>query len=148
MNCLDFRRLVLATPRIVDAEALAHARECVACREFHERQHELDARLFTALQVPPPDGLADRILVARGLHPRRRRAVWAIAASLVVAVALGVVVRFHLAIDPLGGEAIAHVAEEPQSFTSVNAVGNDYLPAALAEQGLKAVVALAPRRAR
>ena len=142
MNCLDFRRGVFANPRALDEAALAHANECVTCREFLERQREMDADLYTALQVPVPDGLADRILVARGLRPPVRRWPWAIAASLLLTVAAAFAFRAYFAADPLGQEAIQHVALEPQSFTTVDTVGNDFLPAVLAEQGLKAVGAL------
>ena len=142
MNCLDFRRGVFANPRTLDEAALAHANQCATCREFLARQRELEADLYTALQVPAPDGLADRILVARGLRPAQRRWPWAIAASVVLAIAVGFAFRAYFAADALGQEAIQHVALEPQSFTTVDTVGNDFLPAVLAEQGLKAVAAL------
>lgn len=142
MNCLEFRRTVLVDPRHLDESARAHAAECLACREVLERQRESDDRLFAALQVPPPDGLADRILVARGLRPGRRRWVWAMAAGLMLALGLGITARVYFQGDPLGAEAIDHVAHEPQSFTTVHAVDNGYLPAVLAEQGLKPVGAL------
>ena len=83
MNCLDFRRVILVNPRQPDEAARAHALECAGCRDFLESQREMDAELFAALQVPPPDGLADRILVARGLRPARRNRSWAIAATAV-----------------------------------------------------------------
>jgi len=142
MNCLDFRRGVFANPRSLDEAALAHTKECATCREFLDRQRELDSDLYDALQVPAPDGLADRILVARGVRPAPRRWPWAIAASVVLAVAVGFAFRTYLDVDPLGQEAIQHVALEPQSFTEIDTVGNDFLPAILAKQGLKAAVAL------
>ena len=142
MNCIDFRRLVLVDPRHLDEAARAHAAECVACRDVLERQRESDDRLFGALQVPPPDGLADRILVAQGLRPGRTRHAWAIAATLVLAVGVGLASRVYFQQDPLGLEAIEHVAHEPQAFTTVAAVDSSYLASALAGQGLKAVVAL------
>jgi hypothetical protein len=142
MNCLEFRRLVLVDPRRLDDEARAHALECAACRETLERQREADDRLFAAMQVPVPDGLADRILVARGHRPARRQWAWGIAATIFLASGLGLLGRRYFAHDPLADEAIEHVAHEPQSFTTIHAVGNDFLPAALAEQGLKAAVAL------
>ena len=142
MNCLDFRRLVLVNPRQVDEEARAHAAECAACRDVLERQREADDVLFAGLQVPVPDGLADRILVARGQRPGARRWAWAMAATLVLAAGVALVGREFLLKDPLGGEAISHVAHEPQSFTSIDTVDNAFLPAVLAEQGFKAVAAL------
>jgi hypothetical protein len=141
MNCLDFRRVILVNPRQPDAAAQAHALECVGCREFLERQREMDAELFGALQVAPPDGLADRILVARGLRPGSSRRWYAIAATLVLAAAVGLTVRPLLG-DAIGREAIAHVAHEPESFTVAQAIGSDMLPAMLAQQGMKAVQTL------
>jgi hypothetical protein len=138
MNCLEFRRLLLIDPRGLDESARAHAAECAACRETLERQVEADDQLFAALQVPVPDGLADRMLVTRRARPQWR--AWAIAASLLLAVGVAFFGRGYFAKDPLGVEAIAHVAHEPQAFSLVHAVGSDFLPAALAEQGLKAVV--------
>jgi len=142
MNCLDFRRLVLVDPRGLSEDARAHALECVACRETLEKQREADDRLFDAMQVPVPDGLADRILVGRDHRPARRRFAWAIAATLFLTAGVGLIGRRYFAPDPLGAEAIDHVAHEPQAFTIVHAVGNDYLPSILAESGLKAALAL------
>ena len=142
MNCLEFRRMVLVDPRHVDEAARAHATVCAACREVLEKQREADDRLFAGLQVPVPDGLADRILVARGRRKRPPRWAWAMAATLVLAAGVAFLGREFIAKDPLGGEAIRHVAEEQQSFSTIHAVDNGFLPAVLAEQGFRAVVAL------
>ena len=140
MNCIDFRRLVLANPRQPGEAERAHAAECAACGQYLERQRELDADLFGALQVPPPDGLADRILVARGL--RTRRWVMPMAAALVMAVGVAIAWPRLSPGDPLGREAIAHVGLEPQSFTTSHAVPGDFLTAVMAEQGVSAVRAI------
>ena len=137
MNCIDFRRLVLANPRQPGEAERAHAEGCAACRQYLERQREFDAELFGALQVPPPDGLADRILVARGL--RTRRWLMPMAAALVMAVGVAVVWPRLAPADPLGRETIAHVAAEPQSFTTSHAVPGNFLTAVMAEQGVSAV---------
>jgi hypothetical protein len=142
MNCLDFRRAILVNPRQPDEGARLHALECATCREFLERQREMDAELFAALQVPPPDGLADRILVARGLRPARRGRLWAIAATVLLASGIAFLGRGLWDSDPVGREAIAHVAAEPQSFTTTQAVGNEVLALLLADQGMKALRAL------
>jgi hypothetical protein len=140
MNCIDFRRLVLINPRQPGEAERAHADECAACRQYLEKQREFDAELFGALQVPPPDGLADRILVTRGLRTRP----WLVpmAAALVMAVGVAIVWPRLSTGDPLGGEAIAHVGAEPQSFTTSHAVPNDFLTAVMAEQGVSAVKAI------
>lgn len=106
-------------------------------RRLLDRQREFDAALHAALQVPAPDGLADRILVARGLAPARRRWIWPVAAGLVLAAgAAALWPRLAAREDPLAREAIAHVAHEPQSFTTAHAVPGDFLPAMLSNQGV------------
>jgi hypothetical protein len=143
MNCLDFRRAILANPRQLDEAARAHSLECAGCRDFLDRQRDLDAELFAAMQVPPPDGLADRILVARGLRPARRPMAWAVAATIVLAMGIAWVGGSRIiGGDALGREAIAHVIHEPQALTIAHAVASDMLPALLADQGLKAVASL------
>jgi hypothetical protein len=144
MNCLEFRRLALVDPRRTSEEARSHALECAACREVLEKQREADDQLFSALQVPVPDGLADRILVSRDHRPARRRFAWAMAATVLLTAGLGLLARRYFAADPLGMEAIQHVAGEPQSFTDIQAVGADFLPAVLAEQGIRTIAAIGP----
>lgn len=133
MNCLEFRRHILADPRRPGAAERAHAAECAACADFLDKQRDFDAKLFDAMQVAPPDGLADRILVARGL--RKRRWAWPIAASIVLAATL-VALWPRLGADELGREAIAHVAHEPQAFTASYAVPDDALATMLSAQGM------------
>ena len=53
MNCLDFRRAIFTNPRQLDEGARAHSLGCAACHDFLEKQREVDAELFAALQVPP-----------------------------------------------------------------------------------------------
>ena len=137
MICLDFRRDALAQPLRLGEEALAHARECQACRAFLERQRQLDAELFDVLSVPAPDGLADRILLAKGGKPANRWWFVAMAATLVFAVGLVTFGAPFIAGNSLAREAIAHVRDEPQSFTSVSSQAPDLLPSELAAQGLR-----------
>jgi hypothetical protein len=139
MNCLDFRRAIFVNPRQLDEAARAHALECHACRDFFETQREMDAELFAALHVPPPDGLAERILVGRGLRPGRRRYAWAVAATLVLAAGVAFVGQTWFDGDPMGREAIAHVVREPQSYTTTQAVPSEMLAMLLADQGMKAI---------
>ncbi len=86
MNCLEFRRSVLADPRRVDARARAHAEQCAGCMEFLGHGLQSEARLGAALRIAVPEGLRARLL-DRTAAARRPR--WlALAASLVAAVAV------------------------------------------------------------
>ena len=109
-------------------------------RRMLEKQREFDAALHAALQVPPPDGLADRILVARGMQ--RRRWVMPMAAALVMALGVAMLWPRQAPADPLGREAIAHLDHEPEAFTTAHAVASDFLPAMLSNQGVKLVGAV------
>jgi len=142
MNCLEFRRGVLARPQQLADANRAHAEGCEACRQFLERQQELDARLFEALRVPVPDGLPERILVAQGMRGGGRRLQWALAASVVLAVGAGFLFWPYLSGNRLGHEAIAHVVHEPQSFRLTTRHAPEYLASRLAAQGVRLAAAL------
>jgi hypothetical protein len=135
MNCIDFRREALAQPLRLAPAAGEHAAGCDACGPFLERLREQEAELYQALCVPVPDGLADRILVSQGLRGRRRPWLWAIAATFVLTFLVGLLARPLLTGRELAGEALAHVAHEPQSFGLVSRHAPDLLPKALAAQG-------------
>lgn len=142
MNCLDFRRDALAQPLKPGEEARAHASECASCREFLARQRELDEELSQALQVPVPDGLADRVLVAQGIRSGARLWPWAAAAGVVITLALGILAPPYLAGDALAREAIVHLREEPQSLHLATPHDPGLLPQALASQGMRLAVSL------
>lgn len=137
MNCIDFRREALAQPLRLAAAAGEHAAGCDSCGPFLERLREMDAELYHVMCVPVPDGLADRILVAQGLRGRKRSWLWALAATVVLAFLVAMLARPLLSGRELAGEALAHVAEEPQSLRLVTAHPADLLPKELAAQGLK-----------
>lgn len=92
MNCLEFRRTVLADPRRLEVEAASHAEHCPGCKEFLVQSLEAEGRLAGALRVAVPDGLHARLL-DRTAAARRPR--WlALAASLAAAVALALVLAW------------------------------------------------------
>jgi hypothetical protein len=122
MNCLEFHRLKLADPRRLPPEAALHAAQCAACGEFALRIDETELELARIMATPVPEGLADRVLLR--VHAGRPAwKAWALAASVVLAIAIGLTALLYPA--PAGEhyarEAIAHVVAEPESFTKVNA---------------------------
>ena len=122
MNCLEFHRAKLADPRRLPLEAQAHAAQCAACAAFASSVDEAERDLERTLATPVPDGLADRILLrVHGARPAWR--AWALAASVVLAIAIGLATLLYPtpAGEHYAREAIAHVVAEPESFTKVNA---------------------------
>ena len=121
MNCLEFHRLKLADPHRLPPEAQAHAAQCAACAAFVISVDQAERDLERTLATPVPEGLADRVLLrVHGARPAWR--AWAIAASVVLAITLGVTALLYqpASADHYALRAIEHVAMEPESFTTVH----------------------------
>lgn len=144
MNCLDFHRHKLADPRHLTAAAQSHARDCRDCLAFAQSVDLADARIERALNIAVPEGLAERVLLRHSRATRPAWRAWALAASVVLAVALGFSQFRGIPPDELKSAspnpsaqgvppnestrassleyarlAIEHVAEEPDSFTKL-----------------------------
>ena len=127
MDCAEFQRRLGVDPNALDADLRAHAATCADCTRALARAQAFERRLASALDVPVPAGLAERLLAAaqaeagasrpatadvlplRATRPRRRQGAWlALAAAAVLVVALGLSHR-RTGADALPVLAIAHV---------------------------------------
>lgn len=118
MNCLEFRREKLADPRRLQPEALAHLNGCAACRGFAAEVDENEARLAAVLDVPVPEGIAERIILRRKTQTRFSPRLGMLAASLVLTFAFGLHQWKDAGSQEYARLAIEHVMHEPESFTS------------------------------
>jgi hypothetical protein len=118
MNCLEFRREKLADPRRLSAEAQAHLNDCAACRGFAAEVDENEARLAEVLDVPVPEGLAERIVLRRKTQTRFSPRLGMLAASLVLTFAFGLHEWKDAGSQDFARLAIEHVMHEPESFTT------------------------------
>lgn len=123
MNCLEFRRVALADPHHPGHEALEHETSCPSCAHFYQELRMQEEALYEAMNVPVPDGLADRILLRqrRGWRERflPRFAAPALAASLVLAASLALVWQFKpdgLTPEMLAAGIVTHVEEEQKAL--------------------------------
>lgn len=113
MNCLEFRREILAEPERLGEEAREHSRACPACAQFRERTLEAEAGIREALAVPVPPGLADRAIAATsGRGSDWSRKLYALAASLVFATVVGVGGFWLGRDDPFARAGIDFVVDE------------------------------------
>lgn len=119
MNCLEFRRDKLADPRRLPPEALAHLNDCAACRGFAAEVDENEARIAAALDVPVPEGLAERIILRRKTATRFSPRLGMLAASVVLTFAFGILQWKDAGSQDFARLAIEHVMHEPESFTTV-----------------------------
>lgn len=120
MNCLEFRRFELADPRALPTDAQRHRLACAACGKFAAAIDQQELALAQVLNVPAPEGLTERILLTRKTGRRFAPRLLALAASLTLAVGIGLF-YWRGATAPrmdYARFAIEHVMHEPESFTT------------------------------
>lgn len=118
INCITVRRLLLTHPTDLDADVLQHLANCQACKKTALEANAFDNVLLTTLNVPVPTGLADRILLTKGIHEKlqthkTRHRYQTIAASIVLAVGILATFFFPAPDTRIGDIALAHVNDEP-----------------------------------
>lgn len=116
MNCLDFRRRLLADPGAIAPELVAHRDSCAACTGFASEQNQHERHLAAALRIAVPEGMQARLLLRQNLaEAQARRRHLAMAASILITAgtvgALAWVSQLSPAIDRA---VLAHVREEPE----------------------------------
>lgn len=88
MNCLDYRRALLSGASETE-DLRAHRIGCASCTETHKEHLAFEGELRRAMEVPLPEGIADR-LVQPALHPARMDRRRFLAAAAVAAGAIGI----------------------------------------------------------
>ena len=155
MNCLVFRKQIVAAPRGITAEMSAHRISCPQCAAFAAHVEQLEVTLTEAAAVSPPEGLANRILLRRSLvdgqpviAPSRRRFL-ALAASVAAATTgLGAWLQWRRATEPLNDEIarelVAHLlaAHPPGLGATAHLVRETEVTELLARAGFAARTSL------
>ncbi len=137
MNCLQFRRNKLATPRQMPNDAASHALECPSCAEFARDMDRFESQLEVAVNIPVDPTMAQRIVLDRKLKSGRSTRLYAIAASVLLVSALGLGIGYkQFAPDTrLVHASVDHVFHEPYAFDSKQVVSKEDLKLALASSG-------------
>ena len=73
MEYLEFRRLLASDPNNPDPEFQRLKRDDERCAAAAARAAEFDEKLLRALQLPAPEGLADRIILGQTTPALSRR---------------------------------------------------------------------------
>lgn len=118
MNCLDYRRNLETEPARMTPEMQAHVRTCPACTGWSEQLQTFEARLQRALAVDVP-AAQELDLPLISAPPARR---FALAAGILGAIGIGALAWFSFPRETLAAELVAHVEEEPQSWSTVTPV--------------------------
>ena len=127
MNCLDYRRQLLAGEGETDAMRV-HRLQCAGCAAEWVEHTEFEGALRDALQVPVPEGFADRM--AHAQVARRRKFLAAAATALVAAGAGGY--AWLARQDPLAMACIDFVMKEEAKSIMMGAMPRAEAEVALA----------------
>jgi len=153
MNCMNTRRTLLGNPAGEHPELIEHLNSCPGCRTFAKKLTKEEALLRTAMNVPVPDQLQERILLQTALRRRPdsivtrlrqlltsltfpTRAGLAVAFSSLMAVGIW---HYQPIRDPhlnWSKVVLAHVIGEPEAVASNRSLPRASLVEALGRYGL------------
>ncbi len=143
MNCIEFRRILLTDPGVVDAEFARHRRDCHDCTDAVERSAYFERRLREAVDIDVPENLASRILLKQSFEAHTERPWWrtrrayALAASMLLMVGLATLaLTSHLEQRHLSEEFVALVKGAPYALAASKPVSSDDISAAMRPAGL------------
>lgn len=143
LTCLEARRELQTDPERPSGALRAHLESCPACARAAENSREFESWLHRAFNVPVPDGLAEKLLLAQTTRSRFRfpRIGLAMAAGVMLAVAVGVAWQFGARPVSDAGAVeryvVDHIEHEPQAMAADQPVSLDALQSLLGDYGLK-----------
>jgi hypothetical protein len=118
VNCSDVHLTLGAEPSATSPELEAHLRECAACAQFRAEMQRLDEKIRRALTIeipaqefrasPAPGSYA----VTKMPAAYSRSKQWALAASVLLAVAVVLVMWGALPSHSLAADVVSHVVSE------------------------------------
>jgi Protein of unknown function (DUF3379) len=126
MNCLDYRRQLLAGTGETDAMRV-HRLQCAGCTAEWQEHAAFEGALREALQVPVPQGFAERMAQAQ---VRRRRRFLAAAATVLAAAGAGGYAWLTRP-DPVALACIDFVMKEESKAIMMGGMPRDAAAAAL-----------------
>lgn len=116
MDHAHYRSALMADPHDPDPDLRAHRESCAECRAFTQQLLSFEARLERALLVEIPTKAAV-LPFARHLAAEQGPRRWmAMAASLLLALAIGAGVWLTLPQRSLAAAVVAHMAGEPDAW--------------------------------
>jgi len=117
INCINVRRLLLTDPVDLEPDVLQHLSTCQACKKIALEASGFDEMLLSSMKIPVPEGLTDRILLAKGINDnqqQRKTRSWyqGIAASIVLTTSIVASFLYFDSPSLISEIALAHVNNE------------------------------------
>jgi hypothetical protein len=150
--CDAARLLIGGDPQTVPVELDEHLQRCSDCPQFRERMLELDVRLQRAFAAGPANSLRLQPLELSGtiassgrpsrpsksaVPPLIRSRTWSTGIGLAAALLMGVALWLGQPPPSLAAEVIAHIENEPGSWSATKPVSAALLASVLEAGGIK-----------
>jgi len=135
MNCLEFRRQAGVEPAAAGPGFDAHRRECPACARYQDELRAMDALIARALAVDPTR--IRKRAAGSGAAPAARRRFFAIAASVVAGLSVGLVLLVSAPRASIAREVVDHIMHEPGTTNLVVPVAPGALAGVLDPDGTR-----------
>lgn len=151
MKCDDARFALEADPSSEDATLSAHVQQCADCAVHRRELLELDRRVRAALEVPVPAAVDVRpderpvaarggnvVAMGTGRRERKRRVLGglALAASVASVAVLAGLLWAGFPRDSLAADVVAHMAHEPQAWSTTRPLATAGVARVLARSDL------------
>ena len=151
MICDRARLLTGGDPQTASVALNAHLQRCSDCRQFRERMLELDVGLQRAFAIDMASGLRQPLelseTTASSGRPRRRSEwqapalirsrTWSMGIGLAATLLMGVALWLSQPPPTLAAEVIAHIENEPGSWSATKPVSAALLGSILQAAGIK-----------
>ena len=139
MNCSDVHLALGAEPSATSPELDAHVRECAACAQFRSEMLRLDEQIRRALtvEIPPlergPQPATYPVAKKTATYGRS----WALAASVLLAVAVVLVMWGALPSHSLAADVVSHVVSETIEQPLAGPVDENTVRGVMKQAGLR-----------
>jgi uncharacterized protein DUF3379 len=137
MNCLEFRRQVGAEPAADVAELVAHRRDCPACARYQDELRAMDGAISRALAIDLARLHRSAVATAPAAALPGRRRFFAIAASLVAGLAIGLVLLTVAPRASIAREVVDHIMHEPGAMAGTAPLAPGALAGVLGPEGVR-----------
>ena len=139
---MEFRRRLLEEPDCREVRFVEHLDRCPPCARQYRRGVQLERALSEALQVTPPEGLRERLILDGRLRRHARRRLWRGAALAAGVLSLAVALSLRplpwvAGGDPLARTLVHHIQDEAAHLHQVGPVPPERLARLFARFGAR-----------
>ncbi len=141
MNCEEARLRIGAEPNAMSAELEQHLTGCEDCRGYRVETLRIETGIQHAMQLPlpaarPAPAAAKVVPLPRRASAWRNRG-WALAASVLIAITLGVLFGGGRDSTALASAVVAHMADETTSWNESRPIPQSALDLVLKRAGVR-----------